>query len=567
MRAIRMRSFLIIWCVLALDSVSPLHAQNPGDEVVVIYNTRVPESKDVAEHYAELRRVPSAQVLGFDLTANETMSRADYRARLQAPLIKALESKTLLHFGETTQSTDSGSPTAAAAQPKIRYLVLCYGVPLRIAEDSSLREDGEENLPPEFRRNEAAVDSELACLPIPPDEMLLAGPRTNPFYGCTNAALFNPTNDILLVARLDGPTASIARGLVDKAIHAETDGLWGRAYFDLRGLTNGEYKLGDDWMRGASEICRRVGLETVVDATNTTFPAYFPLSQVAFYAGWYDVNASGPFTRPTVEFMPGAFAYHLHSFSAFTLRSTSRGWVGPLLAKGATATMGCVAEPYLEGTPNMEIFFSRLISCGFSFGEAAYAAQPFLSWQVTVVGDPLYRPFGKGPRQLHDELERRHSKLIEWSYLRLANFKLLGGAPSADVINTLENLPATHESAVLTEKLADLHFQQGDAAASIADLQDALKLGPSPQQRIRITLALAGRLAASQRDQESYDVYRQFLKDVPDYPDDLDVYRRLRELAQKLGKKTDADRYAHEVSRLTAPPGSPHKGPFIRRGI
>ncbi len=204
---------------------------------------------------------------------------------------------------------------------------------------------------------------------------------------------------------------------------------------------------------------------------------------------------------------------------------------------------------------------------GFSFGEAAYAAQPFLSWQTTVVGDPLYRPFGRGPQQLHDELERRHSKLIEWSYLRLVNFKLLGGAPPAEVITTLENLAITRESAVLTEKLADLQSREGNAAASIAALQDALKLDPSPEQRIRITLTLGSRLAASQRIQEAFDVYRQFLKDVPDYPDDLGVYRRLRELAQKLGDKTDAEKYAHEVSRLTVPPGFPPKGPFIRHGI
>ena len=40
------------------------------------------------------------------------------------------------------------------------------------------------------------------------------------------------------------------------------------------------------------------------------------MSQIALYAGWYERNASGPFAQPKVEFMPGAFAYHLHSFSA-----------------------------------------------------------------------------------------------------------------------------------------------------------------------------------------------------------------------------------------------------------
>ena len=46
----------------------------------------------------------------------------------------------------------------------------------------------------------------------------LTGPLPNWVYGTTNAALLNPTNGILLVARLDGPTPQIASDLVDKAI-------------------------------------------------------------------------------------------------------------------------------------------------------------------------------------------------------------------------------------------------------------------------------------------------------------------------------------------------------------
>ena len=59
------------------------------------------------------------------------------------------------------------------------------------------------------------------------------------------------------------------------------------------------------------------------------------MSQIAIYAGWYDGEVGGPFALPKVEFMPGAFAYHLHSFSAGILRSTNQNWCGPLLAKGA----------------------------------------------------------------------------------------------------------------------------------------------------------------------------------------------------------------------------------------
>src|SRR5437762_12239066 len=117
---------------------------------------------------------------------------------------------------------------------------------------------------PETRRNEAAVDSELAALPMLVQGHPLYGPARNPAYGVTNVALIHPTNGVLIVARLDGPGVEIARGLVDKAMNAETNGLWGRAYFDLRGLTNSHYKLGDDWIRGAAELIRRLGFETTV---------------------------------------------------------------------------------------------------------------------------------------------------------------------------------------------------------------------------------------------------------------------------------------------------------------
>jgi uncharacterized protein (TIGR03790 family) len=538
-----------------------------GDQVVVVYNTRVPESRSVAEHYVAMRDVPSSHVLAFDLPDGEAMSRADFRDHLQKPLFEALEQKGLCHCGSRTIPASPGHPQRVewrVARATIRYVVLCYGVPVRISEDAELREEGAEKLPPELRRNEAAVDSELPCIPIPGKDVLLAGPTPNPFYACTNAQLIDPTNGILVVARLDGPSADIARGLVDKAMEAETNGLWGRAYFDLRGLTNGPLKLGDDWFRAASDICRQGGFETVVDTNAGTFPASFPMSQIAFYAGWYDEHASGPFTRPTVEFMPGAFAYHLHSFSAGTLRSTTRQWVGPLLAKGATATMGCVAEPYLSGTPDIAVFFARFIS-GYSFGEAACAAQHYLSWQTAVIGDPLYRPFARPPQELHEALARENSKLIEWSWLRLLNVKLANGLPVTEAIKVLNELPDIGQSPVLQEKLADLYAVGKTPAMGVEALKKVLRLGPTPQQQIRVMLNLAKRLLLLKRDAEAYAIYQQLLKDFPDYPDTLAIYKRLADLARHLGRTADAQKYQRQIDWIATPAGGSPLGPAARR--
>ncbi len=191
-----------------------LRGASPGDEVVVVYNSRVPESKAIAEHYAQKRQVPSGQIFGFDLTTGEEMTRGEYEHSLQFPLAKAIKDHKLWHFETELVPATNHAPAKVIwriDQSKIRYAVLCYGVPVRISPDPTYQEEGSEKLRPEMRRNEAAVDSELALLPLINEKVPLNGPVRNPLYGATNEAFLHPTNSVLLVARLDGPTAEIAR--------------------------------------------------------------------------------------------------------------------------------------------------------------------------------------------------------------------------------------------------------------------------------------------------------------------------------------------------------------------
>jgi uncharacterized protein (TIGR03790 family) len=530
--------------------VVALRGAEPGASVVLIYNARLPESKDVADHYAARRNVPAGQIIGLNLPTGETMSRTEYREQLQQPLLKFLEQNELFVYPHLPAGGEAKDLKPIAA--KVRYAVLCYGVPLRIAEDPLLPDPGAEKVSEPLRRNGAAVDSELCTLPVQNPSAPLAGPQANLLYGRPRPSLLDPTNGLLLVARLDGPSAAVARALVDKALEAETNGLWGRAYFDLRGLTNGAYKVGDDWIKAAADITRRFGFEEVVDDKPETFPAAFPMSQIALYAGWYDGNVSGPFARPKVEFVPGAFAYHLHSFSAHTLRSSTQNWCGPLLAAGVTATMGCIDEPYLEGTPNIGAFFACWLPTGFTFGEAAYACQRVLSWQTTVIGDPLYRPFGKTPREQFEALQQRHSKLIEWAWLRNADESLVLGLKPAEVVQYLLGSSVPQDSAVLAEKLADLYEMEGQKELSITALRRALKLDPSPQQKVRLTLTLSERLAAAGHEADALALCDEFLKSSPDYPDALGLYTKMETLAAKLGETRRAEQYAKKITRLTA---------------
>ena len=112
-----------------------MRAANPGDEVIIVYNTRVPESKGVADYYAQRRQVPTNQIFGFALSTNEDISRVEFRDALQKPLAQTLKKQKLWQIGPNIIHATTNHPGRVewrVVESKIRYAVLCYGVPLRI---------------------------------------------------------------------------------------------------------------------------------------------------------------------------------------------------------------------------------------------------------------------------------------------------------------------------------------------------------------------------------------------------------------------------------------------------
>lgn len=556
-----MKRFLLPVIALIACLAGPrVDAATPGESVVIVYNRNAKESKEVAEHYAERRGVPKKQIVGLSMPNAEEISRADYRRDLERPLWRFFENEKLFTTRRQTVNNTNLSQVQSfwnVVQSPIRYVVLSYGVPLRIQNDPSIEEAIAPQINEALRKNTAAVENELAVLPLFDLKLPLVGWMNNQLYRATNGAVFHPTNGVLMVSRLDGPSPAIARSLVDKAIAAETNGLWGRVYIDSRNIRDGAYKPGDDWMRFAATVSKEIGFETIHDERPETFPVSFPMSTIAFYAGWYDTHASGPFTRAVVEFVPGAFAYHLHSGSGTTVRDPSRHWVAPLLAAGATCTMGSVDEPYLIGTPDIGLFFANFFGRGMTFGEAAYSSMLQYSWMTTVVGDPLYRPFREDAMKQIQETIRDKKPGAEWAVLRLVNRVADSGKPLIEVTAMLEADPFLANSAVLLEKLGDLYQQLGKPSSSIDAWQRALKQNPSLQQTIRLKLGLVAKLTEATRTDEAVEAYGDFLKGFPDYVDRLTVLRSAKPLADKAGKKDLASAWQKEIDKLAPPPPAP----------
>lgn len=64
-----------------------------------------------------------------------------------------------------------------------------------------------------------------------------------------------------------------------------------------------------------------------------------------------------------------------------------------MLKDGIAATVGPVSEPYVSAFPIPEVFFGFLLDGYLSLVECYTISLPYLSWQMVLFGDPLYRPF------------------------------------------------------------------------------------------------------------------------------------------------------------------------------
>ena len=372
--------FLVVFYGSLLCSSAAPAPINPK-QVAVLYNNQIPESEELAKFYARERNIPRANLIGLELSDKGEISRQEYNETLRIPLIDIFISRGWWRLGKTPQGQ------VLPAISKITTLVTVRGVPYKIKRSPLTKKN---KLPAPFTKaNEAAVDSELAICGV--QGYPLPGPTNNAYFKKDVSFADAKLPFMLLVGRIDAPSYATCKRLITDAIATEKRGLWGMCYLDIA-KKGGNYSIGDEWIESIAKQNNKLGIPTVVDRNKQTFVTNYPMTNASIYYGWYTGSRNGPFLNKNFSFRRGAIAIHLHSFSASNLRNANRNWTGPLLEKGAAATVGNVYEPYLQFTHHFDILQDRLIQ-GYSLVEAAYMACPSLSWQTIVLGDPLYRPF------------------------------------------------------------------------------------------------------------------------------------------------------------------------------
>ncbi len=382
------------------------------EEILVIANKDITASVQTAQYYCAKRKVPAANIFALPLgrSLSETISRGNYEKRLAEPIRRKLS--TLEFAG------------------RIRCLLTTYGVPIKVGgrgllkgQEDKLRrlEKLVEQLKSTIEKIEqsgsvymlgqkeqanrriaklqseidrikgketnASVDSELSMVLFGDYELY----RWQPNLLKNSMLGLGPST--LMVSRLDGPGEDVAIGLVDKAMAAEKTGLKGIAYIDSRGIADDKKPYSPGYFdKSLRDLTVRIELRTIMpvkeERTEKLFaPGACP--RAAIYCGWYSLKKY----VDAFDFVDGAIGYHIASWEAADLRDPNSGqWCPAMLKDGITATLGAVAEPYLHSFPEPKSVFFELFN-GCCLVEAYYRTKPFNSWQLVLIGDPLYRPF------------------------------------------------------------------------------------------------------------------------------------------------------------------------------
>lgn len=505
-----MRLCLLFFCLL---TSTLLQGRSPSPErVLVVANANDRASMRIAQHYLEARQIPEANLYTVETSLDNDIDWETFVRTIYNPLKQQLIEDGWLDIAGSGDLDSEGRLGGLCLGHRIDFLVTC-NLPLRITP--SVPFEGQVKGAPDT--DAAAVDSELTLLPQA--DWPRKGPARNPLFGQAEPSQL-ALEEVVRVSRLDGPSMQATLALVDNALRGEREGLIGRAYIDLKGPV----PQGDTWIEACGELARQMGYPVHYERQRSLFQTGDRFDAPALYFGWYHFRTQGLMADPQTQLVPGAIAFHLHSYSALDF-SKSIQWAPALVAKGAGFTVGNVFEPYLGSTHRPQLLLAALAN-GQTAGEAAYFALPALSWMCIAVGDPLYRPFGAGTRflaRLDDpelplemaghlivqEISRRQlsgdtDNLWDWAKARfydfpartlafeLATMAIERGEPAATLrllAMPFEQPPETAQHMGLSYQMAQLLLDQGLSAEALQILQQMLPGEDWPAPRRKALLA------------------------------------------------------------------------------
>lgn len=394
---------LVVGILFCFPSTPLASATVKPENILVVVNRKMAGAEKIARYYMNKRAIPATNIFIVSTTITEIISRNEYNQKLHLPLQNLLRKPQYQN---------------------INSLVLIHGIPLKVRPPKLTKKEmnqlttiqkeldeltsGNQTDPKKnteitsrIRRikklsgedKRAAVDSELSL--VKAGEYGLRGSLKNPHFQHQRkrwSAL--EKEEVMLVSRLDAPSTKDVYRLIDDSYTVEQEGLQGVGYFDARWQEIASVKLTaytryDSYIHKTAAVVSNQ-MDVILNQQEEVFaPQSCP--NAALYTGWYSLGSY----VDSFSWVRGAVGYHIASGECTTLRNSKvQAWCVQMIQRGVVATIGPVYEPYLQAFPPPDLFFALLIE-GKSLGESYLKSLPSLSWQMVLVGDPLYTPFKK----------------------------------------------------------------------------------------------------------------------------------------------------------------------------
>lgn len=490
------------------------------EKTYIVANSADPDSVALAESYAKQRGVPNGNIIALDLPKKMHISAGEYFEQFENPLMEKLSAAGALKAEKTGKKIFGGRDEMKFLSHDIDYIILMRGVPVGI-----LPSEGKGGL----KTDAASVDSELSARFAPAQTR--DGFIKNPIYGAFKEADQFKRLGILRVFRLDGPARSDVEKIIQSGLRAEKSGLRGRAYIDKSLFA----KPGDEMLDKSAEILDKLNFDLSIDSEKPLFDFDKRMDAAAFYFGWYANNPQKYFADKNFKLADGAVCVHIFSFSAHNM-ADARQWTPRFAQLGALFAAGNVFEPYLALTHNTAAL-SLAIARGMSLGEAAYAAQPALSWQTVNVGDPLARPMSRNlSEQLKDIAQGRVDELSQYSVIRAMNAaEKQKGTNAAISLGKafLEKLDAKY---ALLWRLSQAYAKAGQAQTAVQTAEEAAKSGLCKRPDLQgLAMEIAEFLAANSAGESAMKIYDNLAEARGDMPFCEVLVKRAKEASEKCG--------------------------------
>lgn len=352
----------IYFLILSLFIGSAAISQTSYADVAVIINDSSQTSIDIGNYFQAARNIPNQNMI-----------------HVVAPLTEEIDS---LQFEQVRAQIESYLINNNLVD-SINYLVTTKGVPLKVESNCF------NNLPNPGAC--ASFDSELTLiLGSYSGNIGMSSSVANPIYG--SSAHFSRANSgIYLVTRLDGYTKQDVFNLIDRS--GPNTGLnkgAAQAIVDLNEAVSGDSAYFMDFYLQPSYIF------LTNNSWNVQLDANFDplLNQSNVFS--YIYGGHGPLSNVTLGYTwtEGSIAAMPSCKTTWTFDSatntTNDFLLADLIAAGCTGASGNVDCIYFGQIANTETILNRYLNPieSYMLAESFYMAEPRMSWQAVVVGDP-----------------------------------------------------------------------------------------------------------------------------------------------------------------------------------